>query len=141
MSLLLEALKKAEKAKEEAQRRAQGERPEASVPAAPLEPGAGAEPEAVRTRNDLPDIRQPLEILSEEPAKPELSLSEEKPARAEPARPAPKPEAAQASERAAARKRSEERRVGKGRRGRGRGGDEEGHNAGGGRGEGRATSR
>ena len=52
MSLLLEALKKAEKAKEEAQRRA-GET-------------APAEDRAVRTRAELPDIKQPLEILSEE---------------------------------------------------------------------------
>jgi tetratricopeptide (TPR) repeat protein len=102
MSLLLEALKKAEKAKEEAQRRAQGERAEAPAP----QTSAPPEPEPVRTRNELPDIRQPLEILSEEPSKPEPSLAEEKPARAEPppSRPAPKPEAAQASERAAARK-------------------------------------
>jgi tetratricopeptide (TPR) repeat protein len=63
MSLLLEALKKAEKAKEEAQRRAKGE------PAAPElrienEPPVPEKP--VLTRAELPDIRQPLEILSEE---------------------------------------------------------------------------
>jgi tetratricopeptide (TPR) repeat protein len=63
MSLLLEALKKAEKAKEEAQRRTKGE------PAAPelrieSEPPAPEKP--VLTRAELPDIRQPLEILSEE---------------------------------------------------------------------------
>ena len=69
MSLLLEALKKAEKAKEEAQRRAKGE------PAATELEGAGA-PAAekpVLTRAELPDIRQPLEILSDEisPRQPE----------------------------------------------------------------------
>ena len=70
MSLLLEALKKAEKAKEEAQRRAKGD------PAAPdlrveSEPPLPEKP--VLTRAELPDIRQPLEILTEEiaPRQPE----------------------------------------------------------------------
>ena len=70
MSLLLEALKKAEKAKEEAQRRAKGD------PAAPdlrveSEPPLHEKP--VLTRAELPDIRQPLEILTEEiaPRQPE----------------------------------------------------------------------
>lgn len=63
MSLLLEALKKAEKAKEEAQRRAKGEAA-AAEPAAAL---ADAQPERpVLTRAELPDIRQPLEILTDE---------------------------------------------------------------------------
>jgi len=53
MSLLLEALKKAEKAKEEAQRKARGE-------------GAAADNKPVLTRAELPDIRQPLEILSDD---------------------------------------------------------------------------
>ena len=56
MSLLLDALKKAEKAKEDANRRTQL--------------GEGADPEAtvlqVRTRNELPDISRPLEITSED---------------------------------------------------------------------------
>jgi Tfp pilus assembly protein PilF len=89
MSLLLEALKKAEKAKEEAQRRAKGgdtaaqPDPDATV----VEPGRH-----VRTRDELPDISQPLEILSEDlrpaqPAKPELSLMDETPVRAEAAAP------------------------------------------------------
>jgi tetratricopeptide (TPR) repeat protein len=82
MSLLLEALKKAEKAKEEAQRRA-GEAPP-------------AEDKAVRTRAELPDIKQPLEILSEE-----ISPKEPQPAPALPARPGAE---AQAAERAAAKK-------------------------------------
>ena len=64
MSLLLEALKKAEKAKEEAQRRAKGE---AAASDLRLEgETASAEPRAVLTRAELPDIRQPLEILTEE---------------------------------------------------------------------------
>lgn len=87
MSLLLEALKKAEKAKEEAQRRAKG-----------ADAGGGAAPSAfdpestvlddgqhVRTRAELPDISAPLEILSDDfrpaaatgAAPRELSLAEE----------------------------------------------------------------
>jgi tetratricopeptide (TPR) repeat protein len=68
MSLLLEALKKAEKAKEEAQRRASGE-------AAPVEADAGAaERQGVLTRHELPDISAPLEILPDEPpSKPSAS--------------------------------------------------------------------
>jgi Flp pilus assembly protein TadD len=63
MSLLLEALKKAERAKEEAQRRARGE-PEIPEPA-PL-------PEKpVVTRDQLPDVRQPLALEEDaRPAKP-----------------------------------------------------------------------
>jgi len=118
MSLLLEALKKAEKAKEEAQRGAK----EGDAGELQLEGGeAGAH---VRTRDELPDISQPVEILSEDlqagrareaaaapgaaPA-PELALEEEtpppeaKPApRREPSRAAGAAEA-RAPERAAAR--------------------------------------
>lgn len=56
MSLLLDALKKAEKTKDEAKRRAQ------------LADGAGADDTVlqVRTRNELPDISSPLEIHSED---------------------------------------------------------------------------
>jgi len=103
MSLLLEALKKAEKAKEEAQRRArEGEGAEGQP-----DGEAGAGQRAVVTRAELPQISAPLEILSEdiraEPARaaaPELSLQ---------APPAPPPPAAarsdpQAAQRAAARK-------------------------------------
>ena len=63
MSLLLEALKKAERAKEEAQRRARGEgagEPRVEGEAAP------ADAKSVLTRAELPDIRQPLEILSDD---------------------------------------------------------------------------
>ena len=75
MSLLLEALKKAEKAKEDAQRRARDERPsgepeELHSEQAPAEVQAetppAAEPAPVRTRDQLPNISQPLEILSDD---------------------------------------------------------------------------
>jgi Flp pilus assembly protein TadD len=66
MSLLLEALKKAEKAKEEAQRRSSGEQ----RATAPLQLQEEAAPQAgakhVLTRPELPDISQPLEILSDD---------------------------------------------------------------------------
>ena len=55
MSLLLDALKKAEKAKDEAKRRAQ--EPDAATDGARRH---------VRTRDELPDISQPLEIHSED---------------------------------------------------------------------------
>jgi tetratricopeptide (TPR) repeat protein len=87
MSLLLEALKKAEKAKEEAQRRVQGESQEATIVAPAPEP----EPR--------PEIRPPLQIVGE----PTLSLAEEKPKPQPEPRPQPRAEA-QASERATARK-------------------------------------
>lgn len=68
MSLLLEALKKAEKAKEEAQRRAKGA--DADAPAQP----SAFDPEAtvlddgrhVMTRDELPAASTPLEILADE---------------------------------------------------------------------------
>ncbi len=99
MSLLLEALKKAERAKEEAQRRARGE-PAIAEPA-PL-------PEqAVVTRDQLPDIRQPLALEGDEqPAKPAPPTERENrpPREAAPAaRPAPTADA-EAGGRASARK-------------------------------------
>ncbi len=117
MSLLLEALKKAEKAKEEAQRRARGES-EATAEAAPPAPEPAPPPPApeapVRTRDQLPDIRQPLEILEEspppKPARPEpaLAIADDKPAAGPAPRAMPRAQAgnpdAQAGERAAARK-------------------------------------
>lgn len=101
MSLLLEALKKAEKAKEEAQRRA---RSEGGEPELGLEAGAAAapQPEArpVLTRDNLPEITsQPLEILADEPPP--------RPAPPPPPRQKPEPakaETAAAAERASARK-------------------------------------
>ena len=64
MSLLLDALKKAEKAKQEAERRAKlGAAGEAAESAAPAEGRAPADDAPhVRTRDELPDISQPLEI-------------------------------------------------------------------------------
>ena len=98
MSLLLEALKKAEKAKEEAQRRAQGDTPEPSAtePTEPTEPSAPT---------PVPEPRQPLQIVPDPPPppQPELTLAEEKP------RPQPAPRAQpkadpEAADRATARK-------------------------------------
>ncbi|HET9351696.1 MAG TPA: tetratricopeptide repeat protein [Burkholderiales bacterium] len=86
MSLLLEALKKAEKAKEEAQRRARGEtqEPKAALPAV-----------------QASEARTPLEIVADgaqaKRAEPTLSLTEDKPP------PQPRAEG-QVAERAAARK-------------------------------------
>jgi len=68
MSLLLEALKKAEKAKEDAQRRAKGA--EADAPAQPsvFDPEATVLDDGrhVTTRDELPAASTPLEILAEE---------------------------------------------------------------------------
>jgi Tfp pilus assembly protein PilF len=93
MSLLLEALKKAEKAKEEAQRRARAEpggEPEELQDAGE----APAEPKPVLTRDKLPEISQPLEILSDDlidktPAAPAPEPSNVAPARGAGVRPAP----------------------------------------------------
>lgn len=67
MSLLLEALKKAEKAKEEAQRRASEGGGELQLSDG-TQPQGGTEAPAkpVVTRAELPDITAPLEILSED---------------------------------------------------------------------------
>lgn len=62
MSLLLDALKKAEKAKEEAQRRTGAEQ---RAPA-PLQLQEDAPAKPALTRRDLPDISSSLEILSED---------------------------------------------------------------------------
>jgi tetratricopeptide (TPR) repeat protein len=97
VSLLLEALKKAEKAKEEAQKRERGSTA-AAPPAeelrlqddprpAPKAPAAEARP--VLTRAELPDISQPLEILSDDIATP-------KPAPTAPSSASPRPNAAPA---------------------------------------------
>jgi hypothetical protein len=64
MSLLLEALKKAEKAKEEAQRRVRGSDGTLSLEAtAEVRP---LEEKRVLTRDELPSISTPLEILSDD---------------------------------------------------------------------------
>ncbi|MGQ0511037.1 MAG: tetratricopeptide repeat protein [Betaproteobacteria bacterium] len=65
MSLLLEALKKAEKAKEEAQRRAGGEA-EPAASSFDLEATVVDPTKHITTRDELPDIHAPLEILSED---------------------------------------------------------------------------
>ena len=107
MSLLLEALKKAERAKEEAaQRRAKTE-PEAIAAAAAAQAAAPAEPP-----QPLPEIGQPLEIVRDEAPQPEpaLTLAEERPtatptpASATPPRTPQARAEAGASDRAAARK-------------------------------------
>ena len=102
MSLLLEALKKAERAKEEAQRRARGE-PEGAAPTPVPEPEpvrpepASAMEQPVRTRDQLPDIHQPLALEEDpRPAKPAATPPPER--RVEPKKDV------QASERASARK-------------------------------------
>jgi len=115
MSLLLEALKKAEKAKEEAQKRARGDsggapgelRLEGEVAPA-------SDNTRVVTRPELPDISQPLEIISDdlaarEPATPGEKASPEHSAAPQPA-PPPRPQAPpreadpRSGDRAAARK-------------------------------------
>src|SRR5258708_22685750 len=109
MSLLLEALKKAERAKEEAQRRAWGETGEEAAGAA--DPSAG---KPVLARDKLPDIPPRLEIVSDDlsappaaPERPEPELVAEPPARpkaAAPRAPAPKAGDEQAAGRASAKK-------------------------------------
>ncbi|MBI1942489.1 MAG: tetratricopeptide repeat protein [Betaproteobacteria bacterium] len=102
MSLLLEALKKAEKAKEEAQRRAR----EGEAPQAAPDPEATVLDQSrhVTRRNELPDISAPMEIVSDDlrpaaPAAPApLALVDETP----PPPPAPEPRPAARRERARA---------------------------------------
>jgi len=121
MSLLLEALKKAEKAKEEAQRRAREERPsgepeelrgEEPPPETAPEPAAASPADApVLTRDNLPEISQKLEILSDDlldkPATQEPAPAEsprEAAPRASAPRPPPRDEARAEAGRASARK-------------------------------------
>jgi tetratricopeptide (TPR) repeat protein len=66
MSLLLEALKKAEKAKEEAQKRTQEAGDAGELRLAEELPPEPAEEKRVVTRDELPPITAPLEIQSEE---------------------------------------------------------------------------
>jgi tetratricopeptide (TPR) repeat protein len=109
MSLLLEALKKAERAKEEAQRRAQGESALSIVAPSPVE----VEPEQEREPRAEPDAQQSFEIVADAPEpnppaarpQPALALADEKPRSDPPASPRAQPRAdAQAGQRAAARK-------------------------------------
>ena len=97
MSLLLEALKKAEKAKEEAQRRARADTGDGGEAA-----DAEAERRPVLTRDKLPDISTPLEIMSDDLSPPSAP---QRPAPAfEPSEPPaapkapPRPAAAEASD-------------------------------------------
>lgn len=108
MSLLLEALKKAERAKEEAQRRAKAEGAEEAASAAPAAP----ERKPVLTRDKLPDIAStPLEIVSDDLGPPPAAKAAPRPEPAleplEPA-PAPKPAARTATPKASATKAAEE---------------------------------
>lgn len=108
MSLLLEALKKAEKAKEDAQRRADGD---SASPGLRLQEDAPppVDGKPVMTRRELPDISTPLEILSDDitpRARPAAaSTLRAAPSAAQPkARPAAADAAEQSADRTAARK-------------------------------------
>jgi tetratricopeptide (TPR) repeat protein len=103
MSLLLEALKKAEKAKEEAQRRASGDPSSAGLRLQEDPPAPDNKP--VTTRRELPDISQPLEIVSDDltpRARPAAAASAPRTTASAP-QPKPRPPAADASEQAAER--------------------------------------
>ncbi len=116
MSLLLDALKKAERAKQEAQRQAENEASASSPPEGELSIADNAQADApVRTRAQLPDISQSLEIQSEDISPAKEETAESPPLALEPAaspsarRPAAAPELAEsdgarAAERTAARK-------------------------------------
>jgi tetratricopeptide (TPR) repeat protein len=100
MSLLLDALKKAEKAKEEAQRRAKGTGAGGDARPSAFDPEATVldQNRHVTTRDELPDISAPLEILSEDlragtqpkAAPIQLALADEPPPRAPEPRTAPR---------------------------------------------------
>ena len=97
MSLLLEALKKAEKAKEDAQRRARADSAEAGDA-----PAAEAERKPVLTRDKLPDISTtPLEIMSDDLSPPPVEAPKA----------APRPAAAKATEERAAASRASAKKV------------------------------
>jgi tetratricopeptide (TPR) repeat protein len=112
MSLLLDALKKAERAKQEAQRKA--EESSAPPPQGDLRIADDATQEApVRTRDQLPDISQSLQIESDDIGPARRQQAESPPLELEPAAPPPRTaqsaaraeaSAAQSSERAAAKK-------------------------------------
>jgi tetratricopeptide (TPR) repeat protein len=115
MSLLLEALKKAEKAKDEAQRRAK----DGGGGETPFDPDSTAiDPtKHVTTRAELPDISAPLEILSEDfssqkKAQPEITLAlEDSPPPAPERRPPPRRESARAAPEASAADRASAQKV------------------------------
>ena len=116
MSLLLEALKKAEKAKEEAQRRVRGDAAES-----PYDPEAtvASDGKHVMRKDELPDISAPLEILSDDlrpeaqakPAPIQLALADETPPPAPEPRSAPRREAPRAAAAASGAERATAQRV------------------------------
>ena len=95
MSLLLEALKKAERAKEEAQRRARGENANAAAEA------PGVERKDLMTRDRLPEITSPLEIVTDDLVPPPATPNQRAPLEIapdpEPAKGAPRARAAGAA--------------------------------------------
>jgi Flp pilus assembly protein TadD len=91
MSLLLEALKKAEKAKEEAQRRSRGDGAPAEPAPPPAEPEPLAEPAPLIARDELPEVRQPLALEDEPPPAPKAAPAPPPPPRR--AEPRPDPQA------------------------------------------------
>ena len=115
MSLLLEALKKAEKAKEEARLRADATSPGAGLR---LQEDPPKDRKPVTTRRELPDISQSLEILTDDiapkprplaaaPARPGPAAAQPRPRPVSPLDASSQPFAqasAQASDRASARK-------------------------------------
>jgi Tfp pilus assembly protein PilF len=125
MSLLLEALKKAEKAKEDAQRRARSDGgADTAVPASAFDPDSTVLDDGrhVTTRDELPDISAPLEILSDDirpaaaPKSPplELALADEPPPaaperRATPRRPTARPADAAATDASSAERATAQR--------------------------------
>ncbi|MGA8007131.1 MAG: hypothetical protein WCA17_13610, partial [Burkholderiales bacterium] len=90
MSLLLDALKKAEKAKQEAQRKAEDEAGASPQPEGEIGFANVAQHETpVRTRDQLPDISQSLQIESEDIAPAKKRQAESAPLALEPAEPPP----------------------------------------------------
>jgi tetratricopeptide (TPR) repeat protein len=111
MSLLLEALKKAERAKEEAQRRARGE---SSSPAGAADTPA-PERKSFVTRDKLPSITAPLEIMTEDLAAPSAAPAARAPLEItpepEPAKPASRSRGTPASAEGEAASRASARKV------------------------------
>src|SRR5207302_701483 len=109
MSLLLEALKKAERAKEEAQRRARGE----SANPGGVADASPPERKNVVTRDKLPKITAPLEIATEDLApaalssRPPLEIAPDP----EPAKAASRPRGATPSSQGEAASRASARKV------------------------------
>ncbi|MCX7960060.1 MAG: tetratricopeptide repeat protein [Burkholderiales bacterium] len=115
MSLLLEALKRAEKAKAEAERRARGA---TQAGDADPEPTAAQPAKHVTTREDLPPISAPLEIATDDLGAPEakkpareLSLEEVPPAPPAAPRSPERREGARAASEATARNRATAQKV------------------------------